>query len=369
MESSIQHGYLLLADISGYTSYMAGTELEHCQAILMDLLDVIIGRLTPAMALAEVEGDAVFTFASQSAMPRGETLLELIESTYVAFRDRREGMRLRTTCTCNACREIPSLDLKFITHFGDYILQQITGKSKPVGSDVNLVHRLLKNNVTGSTGWDGYALFSEPALEAMGVRPGSAHEEVESYEHLGEIRTASINLHDRYRELKETSPIVLTPEEADVLMTHDFDAPPSVVWEWLNDPEKRTLWGEGVHWTGGDRPAGRTGPGARNHCAHGGNSLTETILDWRPFDYFTTENVQGKMRMTIHERFEPTDTGTRLHAFIKFDAPLPGWIRRPLFTFVMTKVIKMPRKWRNVDRLIREERETIPEGKKEALAA
>ncbi len=33
-----QHGYLLLADISGYTSYVATTELTHSQEILTELL-------------------------------------------------------------------------------------------------------------------------------------------------------------------------------------------------------------------------------------------------------------------------------------------------------------------------------------------
>ena len=29
METKTQHGYLVLVDISGYTSYLAATELEH----------------------------------------------------------------------------------------------------------------------------------------------------------------------------------------------------------------------------------------------------------------------------------------------------------------------------------------------------
>ncbi len=33
-----QHGYLLLADLSGYTSFVARTELEHSQEIIGELL-------------------------------------------------------------------------------------------------------------------------------------------------------------------------------------------------------------------------------------------------------------------------------------------------------------------------------------------
>ncbi|HLE27394.1 MAG TPA: hypothetical protein VI793_04710 [Anaerolineales bacterium] len=45
METKTQHGYLVFADISGYTSCLAGTELDHAHEILTDLLETIVGRL------------------------------------------------------------------------------------------------------------------------------------------------------------------------------------------------------------------------------------------------------------------------------------------------------------------------------------
>jgi len=41
MDAKTQHGYLVLADISGFTSYLAGVELEHASGILSDLLETI----------------------------------------------------------------------------------------------------------------------------------------------------------------------------------------------------------------------------------------------------------------------------------------------------------------------------------------
>src|SRR5689334_11225969 len=143
MAQQMQRGYLLLADISGYTSYLAGVELDHAQGILSDLLEIIVGRLRSLMTIGKLEGDAVFAYVNEAQVGRGETLLELVEATYFEFRDRRENIKRRTTCTCNACRAIPNLDLKFITHYGDYMIQNIAGISELVGSDVNLVHRLL----------------------------------------------------------------------------------------------------------------------------------------------------------------------------------------------------------------------------------
>ena len=106
-----QHGHLLLADISGYTSYVASTELTHSQEILTELLECIIERFKPLMTISKIEGDAIFAYTPETKIPRGEAILELIESTYVAFRSRRDAAHRRTTCTCNACRNIPNLDL------------------------------------------------------------------------------------------------------------------------------------------------------------------------------------------------------------------------------------------------------------------
>src|SRR5687768_15675330 len=112
MTAHPQHGYLLLADLSGYTAYVAGTELEHSQAILGELLELLIIRRRALLTVERLEGDAVFAHAPEARLSRGETLLELVESTYAAFKDRLETLRRRTTCTCHACRSVNTLDLK-----------------------------------------------------------------------------------------------------------------------------------------------------------------------------------------------------------------------------------------------------------------
>jgi hypothetical protein len=143
MEKTTQYGYLVLADISGYTSYLAGVELDHAHEILTDLLETIVNRFKSALTISKLEGDAVFAYVPESRLQCGETLLELIESTYLAFRDRCEAAHRRTTCECRACRSIPRLDLKFLAHHGAYIVQQVANINELVGSDVNLIHRLL----------------------------------------------------------------------------------------------------------------------------------------------------------------------------------------------------------------------------------
>jgi hypothetical protein len=289
MNNETQHGYLVLADISGYTSYLAGVELAHARDILSELLEVIIERFKPLLTIVKLEGDAVFAYVPKMKILRDETLLELLESTYLAFRDRVEGIRRRTTCECNACRAIPSLDLKFILHYGEYLVQNVSGITELVGSDVNLVHRLLKNHVSDATKWKAYALFTEAGLMQMDVKLENLHEQIERYEHLGEVKTYSLNLHARYQELIESRRVRISPEEADATITRSISASPVVVWEWMNDIQKRLKWENYSDIRPLLRPGGRIGVGARNHCAHGRNLVIETILDWKPFEYYTTE--------------------------------------------------------------------------------
>lgn len=335
MDSQIQHGYIVLADISGFTSFMEETEITHSSSILSNIIELIIGQFTPTLNLAEVEGDAVFAYAAESQVSRGELLLEIIEATYVAFRDRQRTMQHNVTCPCKACQSISSLDLKFITHYGDYVLQNVAGKNKPVGSFVNVVHRLLKNNVAEATGWKGYALFSKKSLEQMKINPDGMHESLENYEHLGEINTNSINLNEGYRELANDRQVFLTAKKADACVTYDFDASPAVVWDWLNDPAKRTIWQKGSAWESKERPNGRTGRAAQNHCTT--SNVVEQVLDWRPFKYYTVSFSKGILNILITGELEPTANGTRFQWNMKLNGPLPRWIRQRISRFMLTQ--------------------------------
>ena len=356
-ESTTQHGYLVIADISGYTSFVAGTELEHSHEILSDLLGTICTSIESLLTIHKLEGDAVFAYAPEAKFSRGETLLELLESTYAAFRDKQVSVKRATTCTCNACRNIPNLDLKFIAHHGHYIIQHVRDIKEMIGSDVNLVHRLTKNRVSESTGWRAYMMFTEKCLDHLILNLEDAHEQTESYEHLPEVKTYSVDLHKRYHEMVEARRIFLSKEDADLVLVGDFSVPPPVAWEWIQDPVKRNLWGHDVIWSNGDRPRGRTRGGASNHCAHGnGGAMLEVVLDWRPFEYSTTETFEkGRKIMTETFRLQPMpDGGTRFYDIMKMEMPLPRFIRR-IMGKIFAKTMHMDDMIQKVIRLANEE--------------
>jgi hypothetical protein len=263
MERKTQNGYLLLADISGYTSFVAKTEIEHAGLALSLLLEVIVESLNDRLTISKLEGDAVFCYCDTDKLPEGKSLLELIDHTYLTFRDKAQDLWAHATCGCNACKAIPTLDLKFLVHHGDFIIQQVAGIKDLLGTDVNLIHRLLKNHVAEATGWRAYMMFTERCLDHLKLKLENTHVQIEEYEHLGEVKTYNMDLHQRYKEIMDERRIVIDENDSDIVFNIDFSTPPPMTWEWIQDPVKRNLWGdEHTDWSNGNRPKGRAGNGA-----------------------------------------------------------------------------------------------------------
>jgi hypothetical protein len=309
---------LLIADISGYTGYLAGVELDHAEDILADLMGTIVSALRPGFRLAKLEGDAAFMYAITERID-GSLLLDTIERCYFGFRRRRRDVRQATSCECNACVRIPDLNLKFVVHHGTILRQVIADNEELLGSDVIVAHRLLKNDVVASTGIDAYALLSQPCVDAMdidvaalGMRAAS-----ETYEHIGEVRVWVHDLERRWQEEESSGRVIVHEPEAIYRLDTPTPAPPQVAWEFLTAPGRRITWQLGVTGVEVIAPGDRRGVGATNHCLHGKDASIEEILDWRPYDYYTFRNTvptpEGPIHFTMTMEFEPTADGTMLH--------------------------------------------------------
>ena len=79
MASKPETGFLVIADLTGYTAYLAGSEIEHAPTIAGDLLETIVGRLEPPFRLMKFEGDAAFLFV-EDGRADGSLLLDAIEA-------------------------------------------------------------------------------------------------------------------------------------------------------------------------------------------------------------------------------------------------------------------------------------------------
>src|SRR5690242_6368282 len=172
--------YFAIADISGYTNFLAGVELDHAQDIIADFMNTIVKGLRPAFRLAKFEGDAAFVYAVAEKVD-GSLLQDTIEQAYFKFRRRLRDVKQGSSCECKACAAMGDLDFKFVVHHGEMVKQKMGGREELAGRDVILVHRLLKNAVSEKVGGHAYALYSDACIQKMGIDPAAqglaGHEE------------------------------------------------------------------------------------------------------------------------------------------------------------------------------------------------
>ncbi|MFO1069749.1 MAG: DUF2652 domain-containing protein [Geminicoccaceae bacterium] len=314
----------VIADISGYTGFMAGVELDHAQDIVADLMDTVLRCLRPRFRLAKFEGDAVFVYAVGERHD-GSAVQDAIEGAYLAFRRRLRSIGLSTTCTCAACRAMHKLDLKVVAHHGAFVRQRMGGREELAGRDVILVHRLLKNSAGERLGGHAYALYTDACLAALSTDPHGRGllEHREDIDIIGDVACRLRDLEAAWAEDQERQRHEVPADRTYATLTFTFAAPRPQVWEHFTRPDLRPKWraaDEVIEATAG----GRRGVGTTNHCMHGHHAIVEEILDWRPYDYLTLTTLvprpaAPKVLMTY--AFADSEGGTRVD--IRIARPKP----------------------------------------------
>lgn len=316
---STQHGYFLIADITGYTAYLSQSELDHAQQTLTALLNLLIQHTQPPLIISRLAGDAVISYGLRDNFFQGQTFVEMIEDTYIAFRRAIDLMVLNTTCTCNACKNIKSLDLKFFVHYGAFGIQKLDRHDEMVGADVIVIHRLLKNHVTETTGCRAYALYTDAAIRQMGLEEICAlmtkHEE--TYEHLGSVDVWIQDMHPVWLKKRDTARVTIPPTQVILEASTHIAAPPEVVWDYLLQPEHRIVLIGSDRMEVTDRKNGRVEVGSVFQCFHGDHPAPQTILEWHPFEQIITEDLISQLPIKncfvfSAYRLEKTSEGTRL---------------------------------------------------------
>jgi uncharacterized protein YndB with AHSA1/START domain len=338
-------GYLLIADITGYTMYLSESELDHAQEILTALLELLLDHTRPPLLLSRLAGDAVISYGLSDNFYNGQTFLEMIEDTYVAFRRAIEQMVLNNKCQCKACANISHLDLKFFIHYGSFAIQNIVDHDELVGSDVNLIHRLLKNHVTEQTGLSAYTLYTAQAIEHL-MLPGLTETMVpleEAYEHLGTVQIWVKDMHPVWEQKHAAMHEVIPAGQLLGQFETEIAMPPDRVWDYLVNPETLNSLIHADRLEIGHLSHGRVDTGTTYKCIHGNRSTPFTILEWQPFERILMQvgmPVRGCDAL-MEIRLVPSPKGTRLfQGFSKTRGPLPGRIASDLMMMGMTKQVK-----------------------------
>lgn len=326
---TVQSGFLVAADVTGYTEFLTGSELVHSQDIMRGLMKVLTQSLGHPLHIIKYEGDAVLCHAPDMAFKNTALLLDVLESTYVAFSDHVFNMKTCTTCECKACAKMKALDLKFFLHHGSYLLER-GGKGQDLaGPEVILLHRLMKNNVKEVTGRMAYILATAAALEQLGT-PAEFTAHLERYEHFGDVACGVADLHSLLDARRAQREVRVTRADAQLASEGIVAGSPSAVWDYYFDPDKRLRWDDSLRGMRRLRNGrGREGVGATMHCAHDSFASIGTTLDWKPFRYFTQqlERERGSLlapplTITIETEGLP-DGRTRVSQLMRATHPNP----------------------------------------------
>ena len=308
-------GYLLIADISGYTEFLTSSELDHANPILQSLLEALIEEVGDPLHFWKMEGDAVLAYSTRQEFPSGETFLAICENLYNAFALRRQDIIANTTCTCKACANVGNLDLKIITHYGQFDEVTIGPVTDISGPDVILVHRMTKTDVTERTGVRSYALFSDAAAEAMDIQEALAPFS-QSFEHFGEVSMKVFDLAAAWETFRgDRERHFLNEEDGVWTFRHKFSAPTAVVWEALVAPEHKRRWMANMKDVTVESAQGRISEGSKYHCAHELADFHYRVTDWEPFIYFSTrisDPARPDVSMPETYHLTQTENGTEL---------------------------------------------------------
>jgi hypothetical protein len=312
VSTATERGCLVVADISGYSGYVAGSPLESAEDVVADVTETVIDRLEPTVRVNKLEGDAAFGYAVDGEYD-ATMLLDTIEECYFAFRSRLRGIEHAVSCTCPACAKVPDLDLKFVVHHGDFVRRVAARGEELTGHDVIVVHRLLKNTVVEAFGLRAYVLLTDDCVRALGLEPASLglRRHVERYPDVGEVVAHVSDLEGRWREEQSRRRIRVGADEADFRVETVVAVPPEVAWELLTAPQKRLLWQvDAIEQA--DR-GGRRYTGTSSVCVDGRTKIYEEILDWRPFAYVTERLTLSKgVRAVLTTSLESAPDGTKV---------------------------------------------------------
>jgi hypothetical protein len=235
-----------IPDISGFTKFVAETEISHSQHIIKGLLEALVDANSIGLKVSEFEGDAVL-FYRHGALPALNDFVEQARKMFVGFHTLLKRIELSRICQCGACAGASGLTLKIVAHSGPASTLQVKDHVKFIGKDIIVAHRLLKNSVPDRE----YLLLTRELLGSSGeagVDAGLFMDGADSYDEIGTVKYRYMSL-AKYRDEVEVEPpepfAVRNPHKVMELSRH-INAPAALVFQNLIDLPGRMKWIDGI---------------------------------------------------------------------------------------------------------------------------
>ena len=175
----------ILPDISNYTSFMTGNRFAsgHAQYVVFSLINALIEAACRTVELSKLEGDAALFFVDSKKLTDTE-VGQTVMAIFAAFFRERARLIKSNICPCSACSQIENLDLKIFVHRGRASRFEFRGSIDHFGTDVIILHRMMKNSVGGHR----YVMVTDAATGCVDL-PGEfdTFKVAEEHDHIGKV--------------------------------------------------------------------------------------------------------------------------------------------------------------------------------------
>lgn len=194
-----QDTIFILPDISHYTHFMSKNRFAfaHAQEVVFALINAIIEAATRTIEISKLEGDAALFFVDTGRYSK-EALGKSVTDILAAFYGERRRLISSNICPCEACQQIGDLELKIFVHRGRASRFKFRGTVDLFGTDVIVLHRLMKNDVDG----DRYVMVTDAAADTISFAHSGPTFDVE--EHLPQIGDVQATIFEIGDEMVET---------------------------------------------------------------------------------------------------------------------------------------------------------------------
>jgi hypothetical protein len=171
-----------------------------------------------------------------------------------------------------------------------------------------------------------------------------SHSEV--YQHLEEVKAWVQDMHAVWERKRAVGQITIPKDQIVLQYELEFDIPPELLWDYLNKPEFRNTLNGSDRYEIINRTDGRTAPGSVYQCYHGDMIISQTLLEWQPFEHMVIQQLIPipipNTTCLVEFQLIPNNSGTRyVHKASKPEGPLFGRLMAKLMLPMMNKNMKI----------------------------
>jgi hypothetical protein len=189
--------FFCVPDITGFTKFIATSDINFSKEVIPALLRKLIEANILKMNVAEIEGDAIF-FYKTGRLPAVTRVAEQCKHLYKTFSDFLDNLQKSDPENYNKYLADTPLGLKIIIHYGNISQANIKGRTKLLGEDVIIAHKLLKNGIDELN----YIVLTEKYLKKVRNREKleqwfhwkELQAGFEKYDYIGEVHYRYITL-------------------------------------------------------------------------------------------------------------------------------------------------------------------------------